>query len=89
MVEKKVRYVRISPQDNTALALVNLSKGNTIIIEELSFILFEDVPYMHKFSVRKIALGEHIVKKGEIIGIATKPIRQGEHVHVHNMKGLV
>jgi altronate dehydratase small subunit len=44
-----------------------------------------DIPYGHKIAVRDITPGEKIRKYGEVIGSAGKPIRKGEHVHVHNL----
>ena len=44
-----------------------------------------DVPYGHKIAVRGIHVGELIMKYGEEIGIATKEIKKGEYVHIHNL----
>ena len=35
---------------------------------------------------KNIDSGENIIKYGEIIGKASKPIKTGEHVHVHNIE---
>ncbi|MCR5752991.1 MAG: altronate dehydratase family protein [Kiritimatiellae bacterium] len=40
----------------------------------------------HKYALRDIAEGEDVVKYGMPIGHATRAIRKGEHVHVHNVK---
>ncbi|MBQ8525756.1 MAG: altronate dehydratase [Clostridia bacterium] len=40
----------------------------------------------HKYALRDIACGENIIKYGSAIGHATSDIRQGEHVHTHNVK---
>ena len=40
----------------------------------------------HKYARRDIAEGENVVKYGMPIGHATRPIKAGEHVHVHNVK---
>ena len=40
----------------------------------------------HKYALRDIAEGEHVIKYGNPIGHATAPIKKGEHVHTHNMK---
>lgn len=40
----------------------------------------------HKYAVRDIASGDNIIKFGNPIGHATCDIKQGEHVHSHNMK---
>ena len=46
------------------------------------------VPYGHKIAVRDIAQGELIIKYGEEIGIATRDIRKGDYVHVHNLDSM-
>ena len=40
----------------------------------------------HKYALRDIKCGENIVKYGNPIGHATCDIKQGEHVHTHNVK---
>lgn len=40
----------------------------------------------HKYAVRNIDSGENIIKYGNPIGHAICDIKQGEHVHSHNMK---
>ncbi|MBR6744624.1 MAG: altronate dehydratase [Clostridia bacterium] len=44
------------------------------------------VPAGHKYALRPIAEGEAVVKYGEIIGRATRPITEGEWVHTHNLR---
>lgn len=58
-------------------------KGNT---EKVSVI--GDVPYGHKIAVKDIKKDELIIKYGEEIGIATKDIKKGEYVHVHNLDSM-
>ena len=40
----------------------------------------------HKWAIRDIKKGEDIIKYGSPIGHATCDIKQGEHVHTHNLK---
>ena len=40
----------------------------------------------HKYALRDIAEGENVIKYGMPIGHATRAIKKGEHVHVHNVK---
>ena len=40
----------------------------------------------HKYALRDIKCGEDIIKYGNPIGHATCDIKQGEHVHTHNVK---
>ena len=44
------------------------------------------VPLGHKLALADIAAGQEIIEYGQPVGIATTDIRQGEHVHVHNMR---
>jgi len=47
--------------------------------------LADDLPSNHKLARRDIAGGENIIKYGLIIGVASKAIKQGQHVHAHNI----
>ena len=40
----------------------------------------------HKYALRDIKCGEDIIKYGNPIGHAICDIKQGEHVHTHNLK---
>ncbi len=53
----------------------------------LSVDVLEPVPLGHKLALRDIPAGGPVVKYGVVIGLATKDIRTGQHVHVHNLKG--
>lgn len=89
MKEKKARYARVSEADNIGLALVDLHKGEELHLGSTEVTLREDIPYMHKFSLCAIPCDADILKRGEVIGHATRAIAPGEHVHVHNMHGNV
>ena len=58
-------------------------KGNKEILKVIG-----NVPYGHKIAVKDIHVGEQITKYGEEIGIATKEIKKGEYVHVHNLDSM-
>jgi altronate hydrolase len=74
--------LRIHPADNVAVALHPLSKGQLI---DRGVSTLSDVPAGHKISLRIIAQGEPVLKFGYPIGVATREIQSGEHVHVHNV----
>jgi altronate dehydratase small subunit len=82
----------IKRQDNVATAIKDISAGQTIQVglEEdiISIIVINNIPYMHKFALRRITCGEKILKYGAVIGKASKNIDPGEHVHVHNVESL-
>lgn len=47
-----------------------------------------DVPYGHKIALKDIAQGEAIVKYGQSIGTASREIRAGDYVHIHNLDAM-
>lgn len=81
-MDQPTTVLRIHPSDNVAVALHPLSKGQSI---EQGIPALSDVPAGHKISLRTIQKGEPVLKYGYPIGIATRDIEPGEHVHVHNM----
>ena len=82
----------LNEKDNVATAVQVLVKGQTARVrrnrEEVEIVMTEDIPYGHKFAVRDIAVGEDILKYGEVIGRATKSIAGGSHAHVQNIESL-
>ena len=54
--------------------------------EVIEVVMKEDVKFGHKFAIKDIKKGEHVIKYNESIGTATKDIFTGEHVHVHNVE---
>ena len=81
-----MKLIRIHPDDNVAVALEDLRKGESLCVGELSVTAAEDVSRGHKIALRPIAAGESIVKYGTPIGIAKEEIPAGAWVHVHNVR---
>lgn len=80
------QYLRINAKDNVAVALVPLHKGSLIHLEDISLTLKEDIPQGHKFALSPILKGECVIKYGCPIGLASKDIKAGAWVHVHNIQ---
>jgi len=84
------KAILIDKKDNVATALCQLVKGDSIPVavedRSVGVVLLQDISFGHKFALTDIQQGDAIIKYGEVIGLATKPIRQGEHVHVHNVE---
>jgi len=87
-VQKKA--ILIDKKDNVATALCQLGKGDSVQVGVEDFtsdtVLLENIAFGHKFALGDIRQGGAIIKYGEAIGLATKQIRHGEHVHVHNVE---
>ena len=83
--------LKCHPNDNVAVIFAeNVKSGDNVrvigkdgSIEKL--VINSDIPYGHKLAVKEIRIGEPILKYGESIGAATKEIRVGDYVHVHNL----
>ena len=86
------RFIVIDPRDNVATAVDSLARGESLEAPgpdgAVLVILDVDIPFGHKFALRAIGTGERVVKYGEVIGVATRPILPGDHVHVHNVDGV-
>jgi altronate dehydratase small subunit len=84
------KAILIDKKDNVATALCELKKGDSIDVGiegyTLTTVLSQDIPFGHKYALKDIRQGEAVIKYGEAIGLATKQIQQGEHVHVHNVE---
>mgnify|MGYP004654780041 CR=1 FL=1 len=81
----------IDSRDNVVVAIEPIAKGDRVSYlcngETLSVTALEDITIYHKLAARDIAKGEPVVKYGEHIGIASRDIKAGEHVHVQNVEG--
>lgn len=86
--------LKIHDLDNTATVFCeNVNKNSNInIYDSKNYILDikanQDIDYGHKIAICDICEGDFIIKFGEKIGIAIKDIKQGDHVHIHNIKSL-
>jgi len=79
------------PADNIATVLSEVIEGSQVQIGEdccSSVQALQDIPSLHKIAIKDIHEGSIIVKYGSPMGIATKPIARGEHVHIHNIASL-
>lgn len=79
---ESMKGLHINPKDNVIIALEDAHKND--LIENIA--LLEDINAGHKVALIDISENEDIIKYGEVIGHAIKPIKQGEKIHTHNMK---
>lgn len=85
-----VNAIIVEPQDNVVVAIEPIKKGETVTYlcagEQKTITALEDITIYHKLAARDIRKGEPIVKYGEHIGLAACDIKQGAHVHTHNLE---
>jgi altronate dehydratase len=76
----------LDPADNVAVAVADLDAGVAVALEDGSTVTTaEPIRFGHKLAVVAIAAGAPIRKYDEVIGLASRPIAAGAHVHVHNV----
>src|SRR6056300_1847913 len=80
MISGEKLTVKLNNNDNVATALKDIEIGETT--QGLDSI--NKIPKGHKIALKKISKGEKIIKYDRLIGIASKEISAGEHVHVNN-----
>jgi altronate hydrolase len=77
------RSLVLDPTDSVAIALSDIPAGEAMDAADLRTLT--PVPKGHKLARVDIAEGEPVRKLGTVIGVASQPIRAGEHVHTHNL----
>lgn len=90
MMNKKA--LKMNENDNVA-TLVSDAKAGDIVEAVSEFgnieirVKAKDlIPFGHKVSLTNIQKNGNIVKYGKVIGVSSRPIEKGEHVHIHNVK---
>src|SRR3954468_1665022 len=73
--------LHIAEQDNVMVALRLIAGGTEVD----GVTVASDVPAGHKIATRPIPAGATVLKYGYAIGVATRDIAPGEHVHSHNL----
>ncbi|MDK2950761.1 MAG: altronate dehydratase small subunit [Kosmotogales bacterium] len=79
-----------SRKDNVATLLESVEKGDMISITgegRFKIVANEKISKGHKIALKDFNKNENVIKYGAIIGITTKKICEGYHVHTHNIKG--
>jgi altronate hydrolase len=83
MLQDVSLVLRLNPADDVVIARQQLVSGTRIKSEGITVIGL--VPPGHKVATRAIAAGSPVRRYNQIIGFATRDIRPGEHVHLHNL----
>ncbi|PCI53794.1 MAG: galactonate dehydratase [Alphaproteobacteria bacterium] len=78
-----MNIIRLHDNDNVAIAKNSIMKGQPLSAN-ITIIAKSDIPAMHKIALEPIGKGENIRRYNQLIGVATRCIEPGEHVHVHN-----
>ena len=84
-MELKPKTLKIHPSDNVIVALVDLKKGETILINNKPLKLIYNIKAKHKFSIDDLKIGDKVYMYGVIVGIAKKQIFKSEPITTQNI----
>ena len=79
------RCLRLRADDTVGLATNPLRAGTDVLAGDALVRLRDDVPAGHKVALADVPEGGEVRKYGQVIGVATRAIAAGDHVHTHNL----
>lgn len=80
------KLIKVHPQDNVAVALVDLWQGDRISFEGEDIIVLNDVKAKHKIALEPLPKASKIYMYGVLVGKATDAIDRGGALTVENVK---
>ncbi|HUV55203.1 MAG TPA: UxaA family hydrolase [Candidatus Krumholzibacteriaceae bacterium] len=86
------KAIQLDDKDNVATVTDDVSKGEQVeVLSPMGEVILDAKPvegiiFGHKLALRKLDKGEEVIKYGEVIGVASKPIAVGGWVHTHNVE---
>lgn len=75
----------LRPGDDVAVATRDLQSGTEVRHDGAVLAVRQSVPRGHKLAIRAVPRGGQVHKYGQSIGLATREIAVGDHVHTHNL----
>lgn len=82
----KARAIIINSRDNVATVVADVGPGEEVECGSQKVQAQEAIPQGHKIALLDLPAGAQVIKYGYPIGVASRPIRKGEWVHVHNVR---
>lgn len=78
----RAEWLQVHPEDNVVVAVDRIPQGADVH----GVVARQPIPAGHKIAIVEIEAGQHVVKYGFSIGIASRKIAPGDHVHSHNLR---
>lgn len=79
-------FIYIHPDDNVAVALRDVAKGEQVTVSGQAYELKDDIPFGHKMALKDMEVNEMVMKYGCPIGHTTENVSAGSWIHSHNVK---
>lgn len=87
-----IQFLVHEKRDTVGVAVVDVKSGQALegrSLDDNGVVKAKanmDIPLGHKIALKDFKTGDDVVKYGVVIGRVVKDIKQGDHVHVHNVK---
>lgn len=85
-MSNKSKLLQVHPSDNVLVALVDLSKGETVVYKDIEYLLEDDIPAKHKFFIRDMMPGDEIIMYGVLVGKAQTEMLAGSRMTTSNTR---
>lgn len=88
---KEVIGIHVNDLDTCVTVAEAVHPGDTVVYalrdgSKRWVVSLSDIPVYHKIAVVPHKVGDLVIKYGSTIGVATREIQIGEHVHIHNIR---
>lgn len=80
------KLIKVQPEDNVAIALVDLVQGDRVDFEGEEVIILSDTKAKHKIAMVDLMVGDKIFMYGVLVGKAVSEIKKGDSLTVTNVK---
>lgn len=80
--------------DDVAVVIQDVAKGDSVRVVTLegkemgAVTAIEDIPLGHKIALKDMSQGHELIKYGRAIGLTTKAVAKGAHVHTQNVRSI-
>jgi len=87
-----VHFIAHGKDDTVGVAVVDIKAGQQVAgwnmetDQTLGLKAGQDILLGHKIALADVPAGQRIIKYNHPIGRTTRPVKKGEHVHVHNLE---
>jgi altronate hydrolase len=82
----KQQVLKVHPDDNVLVALADLAKGSTIVFDDQTYVLADEIKAKHKFFTRDMQPGDKVIMYGVLVGTAQSFIPRGGWMSTANVK---
>jgi altronate dehydratase small subunit len=84
------KAIQVDAKDNVATTTSEVVAGDKVeVLSPNGDVILvakpvEKIIFGHKLALKELKVNDKIIKYGEVIGVASMPIKVGEWIHTHN-----